>query len=162
MYCLKFILFQFFVVSMGLSIYNAISAASNQLKTSKDTLTNIVKEFGQHGNVQGNKKYYKRKDFFEKMTPYQMELMRWIIHEEFRKCNAKKKDPNAENATVPTIKSILKEIEEKYSEVLPPMTLEKLRICLHKLGFKYKKHPDTKNVLLIGQSRNSIYNVKSI
>ena len=123
-----------------------------QLGTSKNTLTNMVKEFGSHGNVKGHSRLRKSKDFFEKMTPYQMELMRWIVHEEFRKCNKKRKDPNStEDATVPTVGSILREIEANYSEVLPPLTAKKLWICLHRLGFKYKKHPNTKNVLLLGK-----------
>ena len=144
--------FQWLFVTAGLSIYNAIYTASEMTGTSKQTLTNVVKEFGKHGNVKGNRKLRRSKDFFERMTPYQMELMRWIVHEEFRKCNTKQKDPNSsESATVPTIQSLLKEIQDKYHEVLPPLTKEKLRLCLHRLGFQYKKHPDTKNVLLIGK-----------
>ena len=46
-----------------------------------------------------------------------MELMHWI--EKFRKCNAKRKDPNsAEHASVATVKSSLGEIENNYSKVL--------------------------------------------
>ena len=143
---------QFLVVTTGLSIYNAISTASLQLRTAKDTLTKFVKEYGAHGNVKSNSKLRKSKDFFEKMTPYQMNVIRWIMHEEFKKCNLKKSDPNApEDARFPTVKSVLKIIREDFSEVLPPMTEKKLWICLHRLGFLYKRHPDTKNVLLIGK-----------
>ena len=147
-----FCVLQFLVVTTGLSIYNAISTASLQLRTAKDTLTKFVKEYGAHKNVKNPSKSRKTKDFFEKLTPYQMDLIRWIMHEQFKKCNLKRSDPNSpEDAQFPTVKSVLKEINENFAEVLPPMTEKKLWICLHRLGFQYKRHPDTKNVLLIGK-----------
>ena len=144
-------LFQFYVLIGGMTIANAVAESSDQLQVSKGMLTSIVQEFGAHGNLKTGKARRKTKDFVEKMSPFQMQLIRTIVHEEFKKCNDRRKNKDADGGDLfPTVKSILKIINDKFSDQFPSMTHHKLWICLHRLGFKYKQHHQTKNVLLIG------------
>ena len=134
-----------------MTMYNAIYEASTQLNVSKGQLIEIVKDYRVHGDLKTPKQYRRKKDFFEKLRPDQLQLFRMIIHDMFKKINAKKKDKTAEGIeTVPTVKSINKIINEKYSEQFPHFTERKVWVTMQRLGFRYKKHPQTKNVLLIG------------
>ena len=132
-------------------MYCAIYEASTQLKVSQNSLIAMVQDYRVHGNVKSFKRYHRKKDFFERLCPDQLQLFRMIIHDMFKRCNAKKKDKDAAGIdTVPTVKSIFKIISEEYSEQLPNFTERKVWITMQRLGFRYKKHPETKNVLLIG------------
>ena len=154
---LHVLVFQFYVMVWGLSMSSAIRNTSTQLKVSRNTLVSFVQEYGTYGDLKTNRKLRRSKDFFEKMDPFQMELIRMIVHGEFKRCNEnrkKKKKDSADSGVgdvlFPTVKSILKIITDDYSHQLPNMTEKKLWICLHRLGFKFKKHAQTKNVLLLG------------
>ena len=138
-------------MSFGFSMWGAINVSSQQLNTDRKTLANFVQEFGTFGNLTDQSRLTRTKDFFEKMRPSQKALIRLIVHQEFRNCNERKKNPDSgEGLLFPTVKLILKVIQQKYSEELPNMTEQKLYNCMKRLGFRYKRHPDTKNVLLIG------------
>ena len=131
----------------------AINLASAQTKVSKNTFLGIIQEYGALKNLKTPKHLRRSKDYFEKMRPAQRHLLRIIIHDQFKKCNERKKDSNSEEGLMfPTVKLLLKVIQDQYSEEFPGMTEWKLWKCMHRLGFRYKKHPDTKNVLLIGMS----------
>ena len=134
-------------------MYNAIYWAAASLKVSQKTLISMVQGYKVHGNVTTPKKRLARKkDFFEKMSKDQLALIRLIIHGEFKKCNEKRKNKDAQGGdTFPSIMSILQIINTEYTYQLPNMTRQKLWICMRRLGFAYKRHPDTKNVLLIGK-----------
>ena len=136
---------------MAMSMSGAIKVASQQLKTNRKTLIGIVQEYGAFGNLKTQSRHRRSRDFFEKLRPSQRSLIRLIVHEEFRKCNDRKKNPDSgEGMLFPTCKLILQVIQEKYSEELPNMTEYKVYTAMQRLGFRYKKHPETKNVLLIG------------
>ena len=136
---------------MGMSMWGAIGIASTQLKTNKKTCANIVREFGTHKTLKTEPRLRRRLDFFEKLSHSQRALIRLIVHEEFRKCNDRKKNPDSgEGLLFPSVKLILNVIQEKYSEELPNFNEHKVYVSMWRLGFRYKRHPDTKNVLLIG------------
>ena len=143
--------FQWYVLCMGFSMWGAINVSSKQLKTDRKTLASFVQEYGTFGNLTTQPRLRRSKDFFEKLRPSQRALIRLIVHKEFQNCNDRKKNPDSgQGLLFPTVKLILKVIQEKYSEELPNMTEQKLYRCMKRLGFRYKRHPDTKNVLLIG------------
>ena len=134
-----------------MTMYNAIFEASTQLNVSKGQLIEIVKDYRVHGDLKTPKQYRRKKDFFEKLRPDQLQLFRMIIHDMFKKINEKKKDKTAAGLeSVPTVRSILKIINDQYSEHFPHFTERKVWVTMQRLGFRYKKHPETKNVLLIG------------
>ena len=136
----------------GMKVYCAIYEASTQLKVSPNSLIAMVQDYRVHGNVKSYKPYHRKKDFFERLRPDQLQLFRMIIHDMFKKINAKKKDKTAPGLeTVPTVRSIFKIISEEYSEQFPNFTERKVWVTMQRLGFRYKKHPQTKNVLLIGR-----------
>ena len=142
---------QFLVMVTGMKVYCAIYEASTQLKVSQNSLIAMVQDYKVHGNVKSYKPYHRKKDFFERLRPDQLQLFRMIIHDMFKKCNAKKKDKTATGIdTIPTVRSIFKVISEEYSEQFPHFTERKVWVTMQRLGFRYKKHPQTKNVLLIG------------
>ena len=100
---------QFLVLVSGMKVYAAIYQASTQLKVSQKTLISIVQDWRVHGDLKSYKPLKRRKDFFEKLKPEQLQLFRLIIHDMFRKINERKKDKTAEGGdTVPTVKNILK------------------------------------------------------
>ena len=137
--------------AFSMSMFGAINATSMILGPNRKTLMGFVKEFGAFGNVKTLSRHRQSQDFFEKMRPSQRALIRLIVHEEFRKCNERKKNPDSgEGLLFPSVKLILKVIQEKYSEELPNMTEYKVYTAMKRLGFRYKRHPETKNVLLIG------------
>ena len=153
-HCAYFFTFQFYMMIMHMTMYAAVTQTSTQLGVSKSTLFGIVKEYGTHGDLKTQRKLRRSKDFFEKLDPFQMELIRLIVHGEFKRCNDQRKKKFTAYSTgevlFPTIKTILKIITDDYSRQLPNMTEKRLWICLHRLGFRFKKHPQTKNVLLLG------------
>ena len=141
-----------------MTMYNAIFEASTQLNVSKGQLIEIVKDYRVHGDLKTPKQYRRKKDFFEKLRPDQLQLFRMIIHDMFKQINAKKKDKTAVGLeSVPTVRSINKIINEKYAEQFPHFTERKVWVTMQRLGFRYKKHPQTKNVLLIGTYSCSNY-----
>ena len=134
-----------------MTMYKAIYEASTQLNVSQSHLISMVRDYRVHGDLKTPKLFRRKKDFFEKLRPDQLQLFRMIIHDMFKKINAKKKDKTAAGLdSVPTVKSILKVIMEEYSEHFPHFTERKVWVTMQRLGFRYKKHPETKNVLLIG------------
>ena len=140
-----------------MSMTGAINLASKQLGTSKNTLRGIVQEFGTFGNLKTQPRLRKSRDFFEKLSYSQRSLIRLIVHEEFKKCNERKNDPNSgQGLLFPSVKLILQVIQEKYSEELPNMNEHKVYVSMWRLGFRYKRHPETKNVLLIGMYSPSL------
>ena len=142
---------QFLVLMIGMSMYGAINVTSKMLGPSKKTLEGIIQEYGTHKYLKTEPRLKRRKDFFEKFRPSQRALIRLIVHEEFKKCNERKKNPDSgEGLLFPSVKLILQVIKEKYSEELPDMNEYKVYNSMWRLGFRYKRHPDTKNVLLIG------------
>ena len=113
---------QFLVLVSGMKVYAAIYQASTQLKVSQKSLIGIVQDWKVHGNLKSYKPLKRRKDFFEKLSPEQLQLFRLIIHDMFRKINEKKKDKTAEGGdTVPTVKNILK---GKYAIMLQNLHFE--------------------------------------
>ena len=105
-----------------MKVYAAIYQASTQLKVSQKSLIGIVQDWKVHGNLKTYKPLKRRKDFFEKLSPDQLQLFRLIIHDMFRKINEKKKDKTAEGGdTVPTVKNILK---GKYAIMLQNLHFE--------------------------------------
>ena len=113
---------QFLVLVSGMKVYAAIYQASTQLKVSQKSLIGIVQDWKVHGNLKTYKPLKRRKDFFEKLSPEQLQLFRLIIHDMFRKINEKKKDRTADGGdTVPTVKNILK---GKYAIMLRNLHLE--------------------------------------
>ena len=113
---------QFLVLVSGMKVYAAIYQASTQLKVSQKSLIGIVQDWKVHGNLKTYKPLKRRKDFFEKLSPEQLQLFRLIIHDMFRKINEKKKDKTAEGGdTVPTVKNILK---GKYAIMLQNLHFE--------------------------------------
>ena len=132
---------------------SAIDISSAQTKVSKNTFHGIIQQYGAFGNLKTSKESRKGLTFFEKLRPSQRHLIRVIIHNEFKKCNERKKRGDTADGTgllFPTVKLLYKVIQEQYSEELPNMTERRLYHCMRMLGFRYKRHPDTKNVLLIG------------
>ena len=113
---------QFLVLVSGMKVYAAIYQASTQLKVSQKSLIGIVQDWKVHGNLKTYKPLKRRKDFFEKLSPEQLQLFRLIIHDMFRKINEKKKDKTADGGdTVPTVKNILK---GKYAIMLQNLHFE--------------------------------------
>ena len=113
---------QFLVLVSGMKVYAAIYQASTQLKVSQKSLIGIVQDWKVHGNLKSYKPLKRRKDFFEKLSPEQLQLFRLIIHDMFRKINEKKKDKTADGGdTVPTVKNILK---GKYAIMLQNLHFE--------------------------------------
>ena len=143
---------------MGMSMSAAVNIASVQTKTSKHALHGIIQDYGAHLNLKTPKNHRRTKNYFEKLRPSQRHLIRVIIHDQIQKCNQKKKDPDSNEGTMfPTVKLLFKVIQDHYSEEFPGMTEWRLWMCMRRLGFRYKKHPDTKNVLLIG-----MYSIKNL
>ena len=120
---------QFLVLVSGMKVYQAIYQASTQLKVSQTSLIGIVQDWKVHGNLKTYKPLKRRKDFFEKLKPEQLQLFRLIIHDMFRKINEKKKDKTAEGGdTVPTVKNILK---GKYAIMLQNLHFENSATSYH-------------------------------
>ena len=139
------------MVTMAWSMTFSINVTSAQTKVSKPSLLKFLKEYGAHKNVQTPRRFRRSRNYFEKLRPAQRHLLRVIIHDQFQKCNARKKDPNStEGVMFPTVKLLFQVIKDRYSEEFPGMSEWKLWMCMRRLGFRYKRHPDTKNVLLIG------------
>ena len=86
-------------VKEGMSLYKATLEVSKRLHVSTPTLYAFLKEYAAHGNVVDAPKFKDKKDFFDKLTDYQRDIIRNIMHEELRKSTVKKKLSNSTKKT---------------------------------------------------------------
>ena len=134
----------------GLSLYKANREASKRINVSVPSLYSFVKEYGAHGNVESTSKLKESKDFFDKMSDYQKDILRNVMNDELRKSSIKKKQTanisSSSNSTTKkhqffTLNSVFNIIKE--TGEFPNMSKTTLWKAVRRLGFKYHDSKDS-------------------
>ena len=117
----------------GLSIYKAIKETSKRVNVTVPTLYTFLKEFGAHGNLESAPRTRDSKDFFDKLTDYQRDMIRNIMHNELRKSSVEKKMTNKKRIfSLINVHNVMSQTQD-----LPTMSKSTLWKIVHCLGFKY-------------------------
>ena len=124
-----FLLFQSYVKE-GLSIYKAIKETSKRVNVTVPTLYIFLKEFGAHGDLVSAPRTRDSKDFFDKLTDYQRDMIRNIMHNELRKSSVEKKLTNKKR--IFSLINVHNVISQKTD--LPTMSKSTLWKIVHCLG----------------------------
>ena len=124
-----FLLFQSYVKE-GLSIYKAIKETSKRVNVTVPTLYTFLKEFGAHGDLISAPRTRDSKDFFDKLTDYQRDMIRNIMHNELRKSSVEKKLTNKKR--IFSLINVHNVISQKTD--LPTMSKSTLWKIVHCLG----------------------------
>lgn len=120
-------------VKEGLSIYKAIKETSKRVNVTVPTLYTFLKEFGAHGDLVSAPRTRDSKDFFDKLSDYQRDMIRNIMHNELRKSSVEKKLTNKKR--IFSLINVHNVISQKTD--LPTMSKSTLWKIVHCLGFKY-------------------------
>ena len=116
-----------------MSIYKAIKETSKRVNVTVPTLYTFLKEFGAHGNLKSAPRTRDSKDFFDKLTDYQRDMIRNIMHNELRKSTVEKKLTNKKRIfSLINVHNVMSQTQD-----LPAMSKSTLWKIVHCLGFKY-------------------------
>ena len=136
----------------GISCSEAREETARRLQFGHGSVTQIIKEMLSEGNVVDNKQNMRENaNAFEKLTDEEENIIRHVVHDEFRKCDVKRLVEDEELATYPTVGSVYKAVMD--TELFPNWSISTFRSILLGMNIKFQAKSEVDRAILIEDER---------
>ena len=121
---------------------------AKRLQFGINSVQQIIKEMLYERNVTDNKNNLRSSpNAYEKLDEEEEHDLRQLIHNEMRKCNVSRLNPENEDVTYPTIESVHKAVME--TGIFPNWSISTFRNILYGMNIKFKAKSEVDRAILI-------------
>ena len=121
---------------------------AKRLQFGINSVQQIIKEMNYERNVTDNKNNLRSSpNAYEKLDEEEEHDLRQLIHNEMRKCNVSRLNPENEDVTYPTIESVHKAVME--TGIFPNWSISTFRNILYGMNIKFKAKSEVDRAILI-------------
>ena len=128
----------------------AREGTARRLQFGRQSVANAIKEFLSTGNVTDNKSNLVSPNAYEKLAQEEIDDLRKLIHHEFKQCNVKRKNPENQDISYPTLASLHQIVTE--TGRFPTWSLDTFRKVLLGMDIKFKSKSEVDKSILIEDS----------